>query len=61
MTVATPPVEETTVIKRRSPLVETWENLRRSWAGMFGPLRAGRTCGNLCLERDAVPDTDSRG
>ena len=36
MTVATPPVEETTVIKRRSPLVETWENLRRSWAGMLG-------------------------
>ena len=36
MTVATPPVEETAVIKRRSPLVETWENLRRSWAGMLG-------------------------
>jgi len=36
MTVATPPIEETTVIKRRSPLVETWENLRRSWAGMLG-------------------------
>ena len=24
------------VLKRRSPLVETWENLRRSWSGMFG-------------------------
>ena len=36
MTVASPPVEETTTIKRRSPLVETWENLRRSWAGMLG-------------------------
>jgi len=36
MTVATPTAEQTTVVKRRSPLAETWENLRRSWAGMLG-------------------------
>lgn len=28
--------ESSTTIKRRSPLAETWENLRRSWAGMLG-------------------------
>ena len=36
MAVATQTVEETTPVKRRSPLAETWENLRRSWAGMLG-------------------------
>ena len=36
MTVASPTVEGTTTVKRRSPLAETWENLRRSWAGMLG-------------------------
>jgi peptide/nickel transport system permease protein len=29
-------IEQTTTVTRRSPLVETWENLRRSWAGMLG-------------------------
>jgi len=24
------------VMKRRSPLLETWDNLRRSWGGMIG-------------------------
>ena len=36
MTVTSPVVEQTTTVKRRSPLAETWENLRRSWAGMLG-------------------------
>ncbi len=36
MTVASPSVEQITAVKRRSPLAETWENLRRSWAGMVG-------------------------
>lgn len=36
MTTASPIVEQPLVIKRRSPLVETWENLRKSWAGMLG-------------------------
>lgn len=36
MTVASPTVEQPTTVKRRSPLAETWENLRRSWAGMLG-------------------------
>lgn len=36
MTVASPSAERTTAVKRRSPLAETWENLRRSWAGMLG-------------------------
>ena len=37
MTVASPPVEANDdSVKRRSPLAETWENLRRSWAGMLG-------------------------
>ena len=36
MAVATQTAEGTTPVKRRSPLAETWENLRRSWAGMLG-------------------------
>ena len=36
MTVATQSAEDTTAVRRRSPLAETWENLRRSWAGMLG-------------------------
>jgi peptide/nickel transport system permease protein len=36
MAVATQSAEGKTIIKRRSPLAETWENLRRSWAGMLG-------------------------
>jgi len=36
MAVATRTVEKPTPVKRRSPLAETWENLRRSWAGMLG-------------------------
>jgi peptide/nickel transport system permease protein len=36
MTVASPTVEQPTTVKRRSPLAETWENLRRSWAGILG-------------------------
>jgi len=36
MTTASPSAEITTTVKRRSPLAETWENLRRSWAGMLG-------------------------
>ena len=36
MTIASPSAEGTTIVKRRSPLAETWENLRRSWAGMLG-------------------------
>lgn len=37
MTVNTQVVdEEQNVIRRQNPLVETWQNLRRSWAGMFG-------------------------
>ena len=36
MTVASPTVEQPTTVKRRSPLAETWENLRRSWAGVLG-------------------------
>jgi peptide/nickel transport system permease protein len=36
MTVASPTAEQPTKVKRRSPLAETWENLRRSWAGMLG-------------------------
>lgn len=27
---------QTVVIKRRSPLLETWDNLRRSWGGVIG-------------------------
>ncbi len=36
MTVASPTAEQITAIKRRSPLAESWENLRRSRAGMIG-------------------------
>ncbi|MEE9599648.1 MAG: ABC transporter permease [Anaerolineales bacterium] len=38
MTGASPLVEQNSIVKRRSPLVETWENLRKSWAGMLGLL-----------------------
>ncbi len=36
MTTATPSAGHLTTIRRRSPLAETWDNLRRSWAGMVG-------------------------
>lgn len=36
MTVQTQVTEQKVVLKRRSPFVETWENLRRSWGGMLG-------------------------
>ena len=36
MAVASPSIDQTAVARRRSPLAETWENLRRSWAGMVG-------------------------
>ena len=36
MTVNTQSTEQKVVLKRRSPLLETWENLRRSWSGMLG-------------------------
>jgi peptide/nickel transport system permease protein len=38
MSVASPTADQTqtATVKRRSPLAETWENLRRSWAGMLG-------------------------
>jgi peptide/nickel transport system permease protein len=36
MTAVSPTVESSTTIRRRSPVTETWENLRRSWAGMVG-------------------------
>jgi len=36
MTVQTQVSEQKIVIKRQSPLLETWQNLRRSWSGMFG-------------------------
>jgi len=36
MAVASPSIDQTAVTRRRSPLAETWENLRRSWAGMVG-------------------------
>lgn len=36
MTAATPSAGQLTTIRRRSPLAETWDNLRRSWAGMVG-------------------------
>ena len=36
MAVASPSIDQTVVARRRSPLAETWENLRRSWAGMVG-------------------------
>ena len=36
MTAASPSIDQTTEVKRRNPLAETWENLRKSWAGMVG-------------------------
>ncbi len=36
MTAASPSIDQTTEIKRRNPLAETWDNLRKSWAGMVG-------------------------
>jgi len=36
MTTTSKEMEQQTSVKRRSPMVETWENLRRSWAGMIG-------------------------
>ncbi|MBC8335425.1 MAG: ABC transporter permease [Anaerolineales bacterium] len=36
MTVTTQAVEELSPVKRRTPLADTWENLRRSWGGMIG-------------------------
>ena len=36
MTTVTPSAGQLTTIRRRSPLAETWDNLRRSWAGMVG-------------------------
>lgn len=36
MTVASPSAERSVAVRRRSPLAETWANLRRSWAGMLG-------------------------
>jgi len=36
MTVSTQDLEQPLIIKRRHPLAETWDNLRRSWAGMVG-------------------------
>lgn len=35
-TETTKPAAAPVVFKRRHPLAETWDNLRRSWAGMFG-------------------------
>ncbi|HSG45383.1 MAG TPA: ABC transporter permease [Anaerolineales bacterium] len=36
MTAATQVLDEQTTFRRQSPLLETWNNLRRSWGGMFG-------------------------
>lgn len=36
MTAAAPSAEQLTTVKRRSPLAEVWDNLRRSRAGMLG-------------------------
>jgi len=36
MTETVQAVEELSPVRRRSPLAETWENLRRSWGGMLG-------------------------
>ena len=36
MTVASQSMKDTATARRRSPLAETWQNLRRSWAGMLG-------------------------
>ena len=36
MTVTTQAVEELLPVKRRTPLADTWDNLRRSWGGVIG-------------------------
>jgi peptide/nickel transport system permease protein len=36
MAVATASAEQLPIVRRRSPLAETWSNLRRSWAGILG-------------------------
>lgn len=36
MTVTTQAVEELSPVRRRTPLADTWDNLRRSWGGMIG-------------------------
>jgi len=36
MAVTTQAVEQPSPIKRRHPLAETWDNLRRSWGGILG-------------------------
>jgi len=36
MTVTTRAVEELSPVRRRTPLADTWDNLRRSWGGMIG-------------------------
>jgi len=36
MTVTAQAVEELLPVKRRTPLADTWDNLRRSWGGMIG-------------------------
>jgi len=36
MTVTTQAAEELLPVKRRTPLADTWDNLRRSWGGMIG-------------------------
>ena len=36
VTATTQDFDQKTTFRRRSPLVETWDNLRRSWGGMFG-------------------------
>ena len=36
MTATTNSAEQPIVVKRRHPIAETWDNLRRSWGGMIG-------------------------
>ena len=36
MTATSQAVEQLTPVRRRHPLAETWDNLRRSWGGMIG-------------------------
>lgn len=36
VTVTAQTSDQSTTFRRRSPLAETWDNLRRSWGGMFG-------------------------
>jgi peptide/nickel transport system permease protein len=36
MAISAQVAEGSTIIKRRHPIAETWDNLRRSWSGMFG-------------------------